>query len=295
MTIFSLIFVVGVTPSITVVSGHLGLHTFGDDDGVYVSSCRHGRCSGLTYHRLSSVRGRHRFDGDDDMIGDSSAKSIGGDNYDDEDEAVGRFRELEEDHRIMTFPYCSTMNVDECRSLLQRLERLRVRRLREDTKRNVVVTGIDGTVVRLRGRRRRSTQEEDIGNERKSETPKTRAVRSHNANAAFEANRLLDQYRAWRKENGYGRNYARWGRASATEDSEEQRTAQQSSGDASSNKDSLTTPNGTGNGVHKRTPRSVVVEIDADNELPVSERDMLDTYLAWRETHGYGTLAGRWG
>jgi len=46
---------------------------------------------------------------------------------------------------------------------------------------------------------------------------------------------------------------------------------------------------------HRRTRRSVVVEIEPEEKLPATERDMLDTYLAWRETHGYGTLAGRWG
>jgi len=47
---------------------------------------------------------------------------------------------------------------------------------------------------------------------------------------------------------------------------------------------------------HQRSRRSVVVEIEpAEQQLPANERDMLDTYLAWRETNGYGTLAGRWG
>jgi len=294
LNIISLIFVVGVS---VVVSGHLGLHAF-TDDAVYVSNCRHGRCAGgLTYHRLpSSLRGRDRFSIIDDMVGDAGAKRFDEADYD--DETVGRFRQIEDDRRITTFPYCSTMSVGECRSLLRRLERLRLRQLRGVAKRNVVVRGDDGTVVRLVGRRRRSVDRPTAGDDNgKSEAPKTRVARSHSGNAAFEAHRLLDQYRAWRRENGYGRNFARWGRSLAT-DSEENGKEYQYSDNASNDKDSLMTANNNNNTakeVHTRTPRSVVVEIEPDEELPASERDMLDTYLAWRETHGYGTLAGRWG
>jgi len=277
--------VVGVISSVSVVSGQLGLNSYRDDvaDVYRASNCRHGRCAGVAYPS-SIVRGGHdRF-----YAVDASAKSFEGDDYDD-DKAAGRTRELEEDRRMMTFPYCSTTSVDDCRSLLRRLERLRLMR-RGVSKRNVVVTRVDhGAVVRLLGRHRRSV---DTGKRRTSEeASKTRAVRSDNANAAFEANRLLDEYRAWRKENGYGRNYARWGRASATDETAQ---AHHHGGtDASSEKP---TDNSTAvNHVHRRTPRSVVVEIEPDDELPATERDMLDTYLAWREVHGYGTLAGRWG
>jgi len=294
-TVVSLVFVVVVIASIAAVNGHLGLRVFRGDDDVYASDCRHGRCAVLTHHRRTSgVPGEVRFD---DMVVDAGGKPFGENDYDDDDhKAAARYRELENDRRIMTFPYCSTMNVDECRSLLRRLERLRLRRLRGGTKRNVVVTRVGGAVVRLAGRRRRSAPGVDrTGNKQKSEAPKTRAVRSHNVNAVSEANRLVNQYRAWRKENGYGRNYARWGRAPAM-NSQEDGTAHLYGGDASSNKDSLmSASNGTANEVHHRTPRSVVVEIEPDEELPANERDMLDTYLAWRETHGYGTLAGRWG
>jgi len=290
-TVVSFVFVIGVIASITAVNGHLGLRAFRGDDDVYASDCRHGRCTVLTRHRRpSGVPGEDRFDY---MVGDASGKPFNGDDYD--DKAVKRFREFEDDRRIMTFPYCSTMNVEECRSLLRRLERLRLRRLRGDTKRNVVVTGVGGTVVRLAGRRRRSAPEVATGNEQKSEATKMRAARSHTVNAVSEANRLVDQYRAWRKENGYGRNYARWGRAPAM-NSQSDGKAHLYGSDASSNRNSLMTANnGTANEVHRRRPRSVVVEIEPDEELPANERDMLDTYLAWRETHGYGTLAGRWG
>jgi len=293
-TIFSLIcIVVGVTPSIIIVSGQLAsLNSYRDDvaDVYALSNCRYGRCAGLTYSSPVGRDHNRRL-----YAVDTSAKSFGGDDYNDnDDKAVGRTRQLEEDRRMMTFPYCLTTSVDECRSLLRRLERLRLR-AREVSKRNVVVTRVDGAaLVRLLGRRRRRSTDTRGGNQRTSgeATTKTRAVRSGNANAAFEANRLLDEYRAWRKENGYGRNYARWGRASATENAEDGAAHHHGGTDVSSEK---TTNNNSTNAVHRRTPRSVVVEIEPEEELPANERDMLDTYLAWREINGYGTLAGRWG
>jgi len=302
MFIVVFIFVVGVISSINVVSGRLDLRAFEDDDVPYVFDCRRGRCGRLptSHHRQShGSRGLDRFDDVDDMVDEASAKSFGGSDYDyDDDKAVGRFRAINDDRGIMTFPYCSTMSTNECRSLLQRLERFRLRQLRRATKRNVVVTGVDGTVVRLLGRRRRSAQEVGTGNEKAAEATKVRATRSSNGHGTSEAqNRLLDQYREWRKANGYGRNYARWGRGIPSTDQKD-RTAHQHSGNASKDKDSLMTPiNNTTNDVdvHRRTSRSVVVEIEGDEDIPETERDMLDTYLAWRETHGYGTLSGRWG
>jgi len=280
-TIVSFIFVVCVIPSI---SGRIDLRAFERDDGFvpYAFSCRRGRCGSLstTHHRRSSdVRG---LDGVDDVVGEVGVKPFGVNDRDDDD-----------DRRIMTFPYCSTINIDECRSLLRHLERLRLWLLRRVSKPkpNLVVTGVDGTVVRLLDRRRRSAQQEvDTGDEKAADGQKVRPGRSINSYASFEAsNRLLDQYHQWRKENGYGRNNARWGRAPPTDHEED------ISGNASSDKESATTPSNSMASVHQRSPRSVVVEIEHEDELPASERDMLDTYLAWRESHGYGTLAGRWG
>jgi len=49
--------------------------------------------------------------------------------------------------------------------------------------------------------------------------------------------------------------------------------------------------------VPPRRNRSLVVEIEwpSNEDLSDEERDVLDAYLTWREQHGYGTLAGRWG
>ena len=306
MVIVSFLFLVGMIPSITIVSGRVDLRAFGRNDGLvpYVFNCLRGRCGSLsvTYDPQSSgIRDLDRFDGVDDMVGEAGMKPYGGNSYDDnEDKTVGRFRAFKDDRWKMTFPYCSTLTTEECRSLLRRLERLRnLRQRKKGIKRNVVVTRVDGTVVRLLGRRRRSAQVVDTGNEKAAKAPQMRAARSPNGYVSYEAtNRLLDQYREWRKEHGYGRKNARWGRSSLPTDHEEDGTAHQHSGNVSSDKDSLTTQNNsTANHVDilRRTPRSIVVEIEPEDELPVNERDMLDTYLAWRETHGYGTLAGRWG
>jgi len=297
MTIVFFIFAVGLIPSITVVDGRLDLRAFEHDDVPFAFSCRRGRCSRLssTRHRQSPVtRSLGRFDGVDDLVGEASRKPFGGNDYDEDDNdgAVGR-RSFQDDRWIMTFPYCSTLNIAQCRSLLRHLERLRQQQLRGVTKRNVVVRGLDGTVVELLSRRRRSVPGADTGNKKTAETPKVRAVRS--PNAAFEAsNRLLDQYREWRRRNGYGRNNARWGRSGPPSERQYDGTARKHSKDFNSDKDSLTTTSNSTK-VRQRSPRSVVVEIEPEEELPDNERDMLDTYLAWRETHGYGTLAGRWG
>lgn len=296
MKIIVLLIVVGVVPS---VSGRLDLRAFEDDDVPYMFGCRRGRCGSAppatNRRRWSDVR---RLDLPDDVDGplvvEASAKPFGGgDDYVD-----GRFSALaDDDRRMMTFPYCSTTSVDECRSLLRRLERLRLRRRRLGTggNRNVVVSRSGGTVVRLLGRRRRSPQLTDSSDAKATETAKAtrqRDVRSPGSHAAFEAsNRLMDQYREWRRQNGYGQQFARWGRGSSPADLEDDAAHRQKDGDVSSDDQSN---NGTTND-HRRTRRSVVVEIEPEEKLPATERDMLDTYLAWRETHGYGTLAGRWG
>jgi len=72
----------------------------------------------------------------------------------------------------------------------------------------MVVSRSGGTVVRLLGRRRRSPQ-------LTAEATRQRDVRSPGSRAAaFEASsRLMDQYREWRRQNGYGQQFARWGRA----------------------------------------------------------------------------------
>jgi len=313
MTIVSFIFVViGLIPSITVVSGRVDLRAFGnnDDSVPYAFGCRRRHCGGgvfrptTTQHRRwSSVRDLDRSV--DGIVSDGGTKPFGGENdYDnDEDRAVsgGRFPASEsgERRRIMSFPYCSVLRVDECWSLLRRLEKLRLQRLQgRVSKRNLVhIAGMGGTVVRLLGRHRRSAESKDSGSEKTTKTPEV-AVRSPSGYSAFDAT-LLDQYREWRKQNGYGRHNARWGRRSLLRGEHEDGGALKDSGDISSDKDSLTTPtNSSANyiDVHHRTTRSaVVVEIEPQEELPDNERDMLDTYLAWRETHGYGTLAGRWG
>ena len=278
-----LLIVVGIIPSVT---ARLDLRAFEDDDVPYVFGCRPGSCGSVsTTHRgrQSGVRRLHLSDGvDGRVVVEASAKPFDGDDYDDDG---GR--------RVMTFPYCSTTSVDDCRLLLRRLERLRLRRLGRVGKRNMVVSSSGGTVVRLLGRRRRSPQVMDTSNVKATETAKTtqqRAVRSPTGHAAFDASSsLFDQYRQWRKQNGYGQHFARWGRGMDRKDDAEHRKHDDDdvTGDEQW-KHSIVND-------HRRPRRSVVVEIEPEKQLPASDRDMLDTYLAWRETHGYGTLAGRWG
>lgn len=291
MTIVSVVFVVvGVISSIT---GRIDLRAFNDDNVPFAFNCRRGRCSSLsaTYRRPS----------DDidhlDSVDETNMKPSADENDyndDDDDKTTERSQALKDNSWILTFPYCSSLGIDECRSLLRRLERFRLRQVSRIIKRNVVFRGADGTVIRLLGRRRRSAPETD--HEKTAKTPKSRAVRSPSGYAASEsASRLLHQYREWRKQNGYGRNNARWGRSTSPTTNEEDGTAHQYT---SSDNNLLMTSDDTKKNVdvERRTRRSaVVVEIKPDDEIPKNERDMLDTYLAWRETHGYGTLAGRWG
>jgi len=290
MIIVSSIFLV----SFVVVSARLDLRAFEDDAGLvpYAFGCRRGRCGGApatNHRRWSGVRGLDR------SIGEAGENSLGGDDYDHN----GRLFD-DEDRQMVTFPYCSAMSVDECRALVRHLERLRAHRPRRLDKQNVV-----GTVVRLVGRRRRAKRGVDSADEKATKTStedQQRAVRSQSNYAASDsASRLLDQYREWRKVNGYGRHSGRWGRSAPSAELAQARHHQYS-GDASVDGDSVTTEkNGTTKTdiIRHRRPRSVIVEIEpeeqTDEQLPANERDMLDTYLAWRETHGYGTLAGRWG
>jgi len=298
--VMSVVLVVGLIPSII---GRIDLRAFNDDNAIlpFAFNCRRGRCSSLptTYRRPSADLDHVHLDSVDDVaVGEESMKPSDGNDYDDqeeEDKTTELSPTFKDNSWILTFPYCSSLSIDECRSLLRRLERLRLWQLRRIIKRNVVFRGADGTVIRLLERRRRSAP--GIDNEKTGEAPKSRAVRSSSGYPASEAaSRLLDQYREWRKQNGYGRNNARWGRSKSSTDHEEDGTAHQYL--SSDNDRLMTTSSDTKEnvGVERRTRRSaVVVEIKPDDEIPKNERDMLDTYLAWRETHGYGTLAGRWG
>lgn len=250
MTTVSFTFVVVMIASISVVSGRLDLRAFGEHDVPYAFGCRRGRCGSPPMRPLSGGRDQP------DDVSEVGAKLFDADDYDDDnrDEDVKLFlRALESQRLTMTFPYCSRLSAEECRSLLGDLERLRLRRLqRRVVKRNVTVSGDDGTVVRLLGRRRRSARKRDTDTVRPAES-----------------------------------------------DHEDETAYQQKRRNIRSVKDLFVIPNKrTEKDVdvdRRRGRRSVVVEIESDEELPDSERDMLDTYLAWRETHGYGTLSGRWG
>jgi hypothetical protein len=92
----------------------------------------------------------------------------------------------------------------------------------------------------------------------------------------FESNtkQALRRYREWRQENGYGQVLrSRWGRGRRS--------------------------NLEKDGVRSRSKRSVVglleIELPSGEDMNVDEKNVLDSYLTWRENHGYGTLAGRWG
>jgi len=288
--VIAVLLLIVVIPSVV---GRLDLRAFEDDDVPYVFGCRRGRCRGgsaSTPRRWSAGVRRLDLSGavdDRPLVVEASAKPLSGDDYD--DDGGGRFPAFN-DRRLMSFPYCSASSVDECRSLLRRLERLRLRRLQGRTgKRSMVVSRSGGTVVRLLGRRRRSPPKAAEADASDVKATPQRGVRSPSNHAAFDASsRLFDQYREWRRQNGYGQHFARWGRDSGRQNDAERR--QHDDDDEQSNNSTAAIDH------HTRARRSVVVEIEPEEEqVPNNERDMLDTYLAWRETHGYGTLAGRWG